>query len=246
MSPKEPTIPPQLRDEIQRRLSLGLPMPPGVTAVPAGHAPPPGTVPSGIVTPGLQGQPPPGTNSKAASNPIAEGLEGVKTMRQQGECNIPEESQKLNVQLQKLLGLDGDHSVAEAAMGKGLFAGLKMNKHCQHNLKVRTAVQFSGDEKLTAIQDKLKTAEKEMATAQKRIQEIAEEAQKLLIERWNYSVKTYGLNPDAHYYCIDEAKGRIEEIELECHNCSGGKEMIAARLSVEAYIKGITPEAPND
>lgn len=174
--------------------------------------------------------------SKAACNPIPDGLDGIKTIRNMGSCNIPEESKKLNTQLQVLLQTEGNHEVAEIAMGKGLFAGLKMNKYCTENLYSRIAVKFEGDDKLVELTEKLKDAEKRALQAQKELQSIAEEAQKLLAERWNYSVKTYGLNPDAKFYVIDEDKGIIKEVELECHKCSAGKQMVDARLLVEKHL----------
>lgn len=194
-----------------------------------------------------QGQPQhPGMTSKAACNPIPDGLDGIKTMRNMGSCNVPEESKKLNTQLQVLLQAEGDHEVAEVAMGKGLFAGLKMNKHCTENLRTRIAVKFEGDEKLAELTDKLKEAEEKAVAAQKELQSIAEEAQKLLAERWDYSVKTYGLNPDAKFYVIDEDEGIIKEVELECHQCTAGKQMLDARLLVEKHLMEFNKQKEKD
>ena len=236
---QNPQIPAALKKEIERRLQAGLPLPPGVIAVPEGQRPPPGAVPSGVIAPGvgMRGMPQhPGMNSKAACNPIPDGLDGIKTMRNMGECNIPAESQKLNAQLQVLLNTDGDHEIAETAMGKGLFAGLKMNKHCRENLKARIVVKFEGDEKLADITNQLKEAEEQALATQRKLQEIAEGAQKLLSQRWEYAVKTYGLNPDKNFYVIDEDEGIIKEVELECHKCKAGDAMIDARLLVEKHL----------
>jgi hypothetical protein len=195
---------------------------------------------------GMQGAQYPGSNSKAAANPIAEGMDGIKTLRNMGNCTIPEESQKLNAQLQVLLNMDGDNEVAEAALGKGLFAGLKMNKHCRTHTKTRVAVMFDKDEKLKGITQQLKDAEEKALNLQRQLQEIANNAQELLTERWTYSVKTFGLNPDANFYRIDEDKGIIEQVELECHECTGGQSMIDARLTVEKYVQELQPKEEDD
>ncbi len=154
----KPAIPPQLQAEIKRRLAAGLPLPEGVVAVPPGQTPPPGAVqvPNGVPQMSLQEM---GLPSKLSANPIAEGDEGLRTLREHGNCDIPAESKQLNGQLQELLKLDGEHQVAELAMGKGLFAGLKMAKHCNTNLQVRTAVKFESDEKLSALTETIKTCE---------------------------------------------------------------------------------------
>ncbi len=197
----------------------------------------------------MQGAPQhPGMNSKAAANPIEDGMEGIKLMRTHSECNIPEESKKLNTHLQVLLNTAGDHEIAEAAMGKGLFAGLKMNKHCIANLKTRTAVLFEKDEKLKELTEQLNQAEKDAIATQKKLQEIAEGAQQLLAERWTYAVKNYGLNPDKNFYRINEKKGIIEDVELRCDKCTAGQSMIDARLQVEEYLQTLVTkeEEAND
>ena len=195
---------------------------------------PPGMMPQGVPT-------------KEQLNPLPPGPEAIKALRNLAECNIPEESKKLNQQLQMLLSIDGDHEVAELAMGKGIFAGLKMNLHCTKNLKTRTAVVMKSDDKLVAIEAGLKAAETEVTELQRKIQEISAKAQQLLKERWEYSVKTYGLNPEKNFYRIDEDNGLIEEIELRCDQCTAGKDMMNSRLTVEEYIKNtLDKEAAND
>jgi len=188
----------------------------------------------------------PGMTSKAATNPLAEGPQGVAQMREMAECNIPEESKKLNGQLAEFLKLEGDHAIAEKALGKGLFAGLRMNVHCKANLNTRTVVRFEGDNRLSEIAKELKEAETKALDLQKQLQAMAEKAQKLLAERWDYSVKTFGLNPDRNFYRINEANGIIEEVELRCDQCTAGKDMVDARLEVEEYMVKLNKEKAND
>lgn len=191
--------------------------------------------------------PHPGMTSKAATNPIAEGAEGLATLRGMSECNIPEESKKLQAQVSLVLELEGDHEVAEIAMGKGLFAGLRMRQHCTKNLHTRIAVRFDGDERLQEIAKEVGAAEGMIEALQKEIQTVAENARKLIEERWAICVKSYGLNPDTKFYRILENEGIVEEIELRCDKCTAGQSMIDARLNVETYMAGLTKEeASND
>ena len=237
----QPAIPPQLQAEIQRRLAAGLPLPEGVVAVPPGQTPPKGAVKIAHENPpssmSAMGHP-----SKEGSNPIAEGSEGLKTLRDFGECDIPAESKNLNQQLQQLLLLNGEHQVAELAMGKGLFAGLKMAKHCEKNLQTRVAVNFNNDERLSELTKTIRAAEERAVEIQNEMRTLAESAQKALSERWSYSVKNYGLSPETKFYRIDEDKNVVEEVELRCDQCTAGKEMIDARLAVEEYISTIKGE----
>ncbi len=181
-----------------------------------------------------------GLPSKESANPIAEGNDGLRVLREHGNCDIPAESKKLNAQVQKVLDLDGDHQVAEIAMGKGIFAGLKMAKHCANNLQVRTVVKFENDEKLAELTATIRSCETRAMELQKEMRSLAEGAQKALAERWTYSVKNYGLSPETKFYRVDEEKDFIEEVELRCDKCTAGQNMIDARVTVEEYIATLT------
>lgn len=178
-------------------------------------------------------------NSKASMNPIADGTDGLRTLREFGDCDVPRESKALNEKVQEVIQLDGVHPVAENALGKAIFAGLKMAKHCEKNTHVRTAVKFASDETLNQLTENIKAAEAKGIALQEEIQALIQDAQGLLEERWHYSVKNFGLDPDHKFYRVNEEKGVIEEVELRCDQCTAGKEMIEARESVEEYFKSL-------
>lgn len=229
----QPAIPPQLQAEIQRRLAAGLPLPEGVVAVPPGQTPPKGAIrvngpPSSMAPLGLP--------NKTPLNPIAGGSDGLRTLREYSECDVPQESKALNEKVQQVITLDGAHPVAENALGKAIFAGLKMAKHCETNLHVRTAVRFEDDETLKTLSEEIHTAEVEGMALQKQMQSLMEKAQRLLTDRWDYSVKNYGLDPENRFYRVNEEEKTIEELELRCDTCTAGKEMIKARLDVDEYL----------
>lgn len=181
-----------------------------------------------------------GLPSKESANPIAEGNDGLRVLREHGNCDIPAESKKLNVVVQKVLDLEGEHQVAEVALGKGIFAGLRMAQHCNHNLHTRTVVKFESDEKLAALTATIKGCEMKAIELQQEMRSLAEEAQKALAERWHYSVKNFGLNPETNFYRINEDQNLIEEVELRCDKCTAGKEMIDAMEAVSEYIETLT------
>lgn len=183
-----------------------------------------------------------GLPSKASKNPIPEGDDGLRVLREFSECDIPAESKNLNSRVQTLLNIKGDHQVAELALGQGIFAGLRMAQHCADNLHVRTAVNFMSDEKLKSLTEQIKEAEVKGIALQTEMRELMESTQKILTERWNYAVKEFGLNTETKFYRIDEDKNLIEEVELRCDACTAGDAIRESCLSVDEYFTTIKGE----
>jgi len=177
-----------------------------------------------------------GLQSNAALNPIAEGTDGLRVLRERSECDIPKESKALNESVQKVIALDGAHPNAEKELGKAIFEGLKMAKHCEKNIHSRTVVKFMEDETLKNVTEEIHAAEVEGIALQKQLMSVVEKAQKLLSDRWSYSVKNFGLDPENRFYRVNEVDNTIEEVELRCDQCTAGKEMTQARLFVEEYL----------
>lgn len=183
-----------------------------------------------------------GLPSKASVNPIAEGDDGLRTLREHAECDIPAASKKLNEHVQLLLNTEGEHPTVELALGQGIFTGLRMAQHCKTHVHARTAVNFKSDEKLTEMTEQIKEAEIKGIALQEEMKMLMVSTQKLLSERWNYSVKAFGLNIETNFYRIDEDKDIIEELELRCDNCTAGKDINEACLSVGEYFSTIKGE----
>jgi len=183
----------------------------------------------------MSGQLPPQMMGKSQLNPVAEGMDGIKTMRAASECNLKEETEKLNRQLQPLLLKGIDNEDVDAALGKGLVTGLKMNTHCRTHLKKRTVVTFEDDDELRNLTQEIKKSEKRALELQKQLQDEVNKVGPLLEERWNYSVKHYGLDPEKNFYCILDDDGIIEEVELQCHHCKAGETIAAATETLKKH-----------
>jgi hypothetical protein len=214
-------IPPQLLNEIRKRMAAGQGLPPGVVAVPEGMTPPPGAVHTGLSMP-MGGAPQqPIAVSRATHNPLPAGEEGLKILRALSECPIPEESKKLNELLQLCIKAETDSDTIEQTLTKGLVVALRANKYCKNQTKTRTVCIFDEDEKLKELHTTLHATEKKLETLQNEMRECINTVSKTIDERWKVAVKNYGLNPDKWSYRIDEEKGLIEQVDLQCLECKG-------------------------
>lgn len=215
-------IPPEVEAEIRRRMAAGLPLPPGVVAVPPGGKVPPGAVPAGVsMGPGRTSSPQETAANRLANNPIPSGDEGRKILRAFSDCPIPEESKRLNELMQMCIGHQGPADKIEEIMAKGLVVALRANKYCRDLEKTRTVCIFSEDEELSKINEDIKATETKLENIQKELKEEAMKLSSLLDNRWKKSVSKYGLNPEKWSYRIDEEKGLIEQVDLNCPDCKG-------------------------
>jgi hypothetical protein len=240
---KGPGIPPALAKEIQAALAAGRPLPSGVIAVPEGQRPPPGAIPAGMsaqLPPGMQPQMPP--PSKAQHNPIPDGDEGLKILRGFANCPIPQESTKLNRMLQMILqNQSTDDDSADEVLAKGLTAAMKANRYCSQNRKTRTVCIFSEDEKLQDLHLKIKEETANLEALNKEMEECVKRGNTLLMDRWKKAVDTYGLSPEKYLYHIDEEKGIIEQVDLNCDTCKGVVVIRHARQEVTEKLMKSQP-----
>lgn len=241
-------IPPALAKEIQAALAAGRPLPPGVIAVPDGQRPPPGAIPAGMsaqMPPGAQPQMPP---TKSQHNPIPDGDEGLKILRGFSNCPIPQESTKLNRMLQMILQNQADDDSADEILAKGLTAAMKANRYCTQNRKSRTVCIFAEDEKLLELHKQITEEQSNLERLNKELEDCVKRGNAILSDRWKRAIETYGLNPDKYLYHIDEEKGIIEQVDLECDKCKGITIIQQARKEVTEKLMqakpAVVPEAP--
>lgn len=202
--------------------------------------------------------------TKAQHNPIPDGEDGLKILRGFSDCPIPQESTKLNRLLQMMLqdqtNADED---ADEILSRGLMAAMRANRYCSQNKKTRTVCIFAEDEKLKVLHEGIQTEQANLERLNKEIEECVKRGNTLLQERWKKVVDTYGLNPDKYLYHIDEEKGIVEQVDLDCEKCKGveviktAREAATAKLMkpkvvAEASMEGATveqapaPEVPQD
>lgn len=221
---------PALIRQIQEAMAAGRPLPPGVTAVPHGQQPPPGAVPIPMGPNGAAAPQP----SRLQANPIPDGPEGLKIVRNFASCAIAEEAPKLHKLLNAMAGVIGDPETSDgqtidAIISKGLTAAVRANNYCAQNKQARTVVNFQDDEELNNIHTEIQKEQETMDRLNLELQECVDRGNKLLQERWDKSVSKYGLNPEKYFYHIDEEARRIELVDLDCTVCKGATIIRKAR-----------------
>jgi len=241
MTNNVPQIPAALQEEIKKALATGGPLPPGVVAVPEGQKPPLGAIPMGI-----SAKAPPNTNaqqSKTAHNPIPDGDEGLKILRGFANCPISQESLKLNRMLQMLIQTPAtDDDSTDDILSKGLMAAIRANRYCSQNEKKRTVCIFKEDDSLNTLHQAVQDEQANLDRINKELEECVKRGNAALTERWKKAIDTYGLNPDKYLYHIDEDKGIIEQVDLECEKCKGVTVIRHARQEVtEKLMKSTNP-----
>jgi hypothetical protein len=201
---------------------------------------------------GMTAQMPPGVAprpavTKAQHNPLPEGEDGLKILRAFSNCPIPEESAKLNKLLQMLLQnqTETDES-ADEILSKGLMAAMRANRYCNQNKKTRTVCIFAEDEKLSVLHKQIQDEQANLERLNTELEECVKRGNEVLQERWKKAVDTYGLNPDKYLYHIDEEKGIIEQMDLDCQKCKGIEVITKARTDATAKLMAppVVAEAP--
>ena len=234
-------LPPEVQAELRRRLEAGEPLPPGV--VPMQGRQGPGNMPG--MPPGMGGMP--GAQSpedvKTQLNPIPHGEQGIAVVREQTGCPLGPEAQKLNDFIKQLLNYKTDdeavHDAIDETISKGLGVGIRGHRHCDKQIKTRTMCYFSKDDKLGVFAEQISKIEEDMSELESKIKDIVERGNALIKERFEYIVKTYGLSLEKYFYWIDEDKGLVESVLLDCDRCKGITKMRKARQEAEALVKSL-------
>jgi len=174
--------------------------------------------------------------ARAQNNPVPSGDEGLAVLRGLSECPIPAESQKLNNLLSVLIKEKVEDDKIEQVMAKGLIAALRANVYCNNHLKARTACIFAEDDKLKKMHEDFLELEKATLELNAKLEENKRKVVQVLQERWNYAVKTYGLDVEKFSYRIDEEKGIIEQVDMQCLECKGSTRIRKARQETAELV----------
>lgn len=231
------TVPENLRRQVEEAIRTGAPLPKGVVAVGPGQAAPPGAVPLGNFDPKH-----PAMAKKESQNPLPSGVAGYRVIRESNECNIPAETANINTLMDKVLNgvKTGDEEKVEElvrdSVAKGLVVALRVDQYCTDNSSHREVLSFEAYPELDAIQKRMKELEKESEEVQTIMKNLVIEGKELLEKRWALAVKLGGLSPENNYYVINEERGVVEMVELNCHECKGAVKIRKARQALEAGI----------
>lgn len=240
--PKMQPVSPEMQRILQEKMARGEPLPPGYTAVPEGQVPPPGMIPTGVSTKS-NGAPLQTPENLTAYNPIAVNNDSMALMRNNAECPLPNETALLQQHLQLLTALEGELSNnAIDITARGLAAYMHVGSFCTKNLRNRPVVTFSQDPELRELHDTIQHCTSRMETLQKEMQEIHTEARKALETRWKKSIENYGLNPEKNFYTVEEEKGTISLLTLDCAACKGKARIRHARQESQEYLQKVRLE----
>lgn len=239
-------VPPGLKRQVEEALRTGAPLPPGVVALGPGQSPPAGAA----AMPGVQmpGQEHPSMVAKRNLNPLPDGTDGLKVLRENSECPIPAESKRLNACMSVLVEAEEDEAI-ERALAGGLMTALRANKHCAKHQSTRPVLTFDKHPEIQTVHEEYLAAEKEALDLQKQLMAAIEKGKELVQKRWDAAVKVGGLSPENHFYSINDQEGSVSLVELNCHECVGAKRITDARETLEALATKVAEtneEKPND
>jgi len=237
---------PAMQQEIQRRLAAGEPLPPGVHAVPEGQVPPPHTYPTGVaVQPdGRPIQPP---EDLTELNPMTINADTITLLRNASECPLPSENTIIqqNLQIMSRMGKVDDSRI-EQTMAQGLATYLRANIYCENQMKKRTVVRFEDDEELAELHAEIQEGTKKLEKMRKEFNEIVTKVQAAGKERWERSVRKYGLDPAKNIYILSSDDADISQAHLDCAACKGKVRIRKARQATTELIQEVQRELKDE
>jgi len=161
-------------------------------------------------------------------NPISKSEEGLQVLRNTKECPIPKEAAHLNLLVQKIAKQD-TQTEQMLILAEGISVVLQADHFCHHQMKSRIAVTFERDDSLMQQHKEVKTLTEKAHQLQRELDETAHKLNNALRTRWEYAVKNFGLNPAKNLYYVDEEKGEIQDVTLDCLSCKGATRMRKTR-----------------
>jgi len=211
-----------------------------------------GRMPPGAMggMPGMPGMPPgmaqQQTASKERFNPLPDGKGAMQVLKAHSGCQMPREASQLNTMLQKSQEIPvppGHEDELYAAMSEAITLVFRSDHECEKHVATRTAGLFNEEPELKELSEKIETLFQECETLEKTLKAKADEYNKLSQERWEKSVKLFGLNIQERFYRIDGEKRNVQQVDLKCDSCQSMKMLRSARQKLAGILLGM--EAKN-
>ncbi len=182
-------------------------------------------------------------------NPIVKSEEGLQVLRNTKDCPIPKEAAHLNFLVQKIAKQDTETNQL-SILAEGISVVLQADHFCHHQMKSRVAVDLERDPTLAGLHKDIKTLTDEAQQLQLNLDKTAHRLNDALRMRWDHAVKNFGLNPEKNLYYIDEEKGEIQDITLDCLSCKGATRIRKTRQKLvdaaEQNTGGVNDTAGKD
>ena len=186
------------------------------------NLPPGAQLPPGMQMPAPQ-RTAPAPPSRKTHNPLPPGQSALKIMKGFAQCPMMEDSDIIQKLLDRVLSLEEGAEFTELTdlAGSAIATLLRSELACNKQIKRRVAVRFADDPDLNKTHEDLLEAQAKVEKLQKDVTEAIQQMHAAIKKRWDTAVDNFGLNPEAHFYAIDEEQGLIELVDLDCNSCKG-------------------------
>jgi hypothetical protein len=176
----------------------------------------------------------------------------MKILKGFAKCPIVEDSDLLNKLIERLLDLEkeGEFGTLTEEAGKAIAIILQSDRSCSHHLKKRVAAKFEENDELQDAHNNLMQAQEDVERLQRETAEAIQRMNSWEGKRWDIAIKNFGLSPENYFYTLDESKGTITQMDLDCNACKGRTMVRKKRQEVAQKVieigKRVAEEAKND
>jgi len=229
-----------------RRPGPGMPgLPPGVTPEMMQkmmRRMPPGGAPMG----GMPGQAPQQAPGKEQFNPLPDGKGAIQILKAHSGCLMPREAATLNALLTKAQEAPNTslrEGELDAAMAEAITLVFRSDRECEKQMATRTAGLFNEEPELKDLSEKIDILFKDLHELEDTIKRKAELFNSLSQQRWEKSIKAFGLNIQERFYRIDTVGRTVQQVDLKCETCQGIKMLKDARQKLAHILIAVQTEA---
>ena len=196
---------------------------------------------------GAAGRPAPGGEAPQAPtkekfNPLPDGKGAAQILKAHAGCQMPREAATLNTLLQKTQEMNippGYEEELYKAMSESIALVFRAESECGKHVSTRTAGLFNEDPELKDMSDKAEALFKECTALEMQLKEKADAYNQISTQRWQRSVKAFGLNIQERFYRVDPEGRAIQQVELKCEDCAAIKQLKDARQRLTHVLIGM-------
>lgn len=178
-----------------------------------------------------QPQQPP-AEKQPKTNPLPKQEAGYKKMREEYECPVHQKTLAINGMLQNMRDLIKSGSITLEMASVAQHASLAEDI-CFDNKKERVVADLNADDLIKSIHTKTLALQREVQDLHQQLVDKSNELETTMIDRWDRTVKTYGLDPDKYHYLIDDDEGKVYQAELDCAKCTSNVKLTEVLESFE-------------
>jgi hypothetical protein len=181
------------------------------------------------------------------TNPVEPGRKGLAVLRELSRCPLPSEAEALKKMMEQTLAsnIELTEDLADT-MGKGLAAITLADSLCQRHTRKRVAANFKDNEATLKLHEECRSLHTAILRVHHDLMQMAHDVQAKLKQRWETSVKTFGLALEKYSYQIDEESGTIYLVELDCDKCEGRVKAQQARQAISEKLVSFERTGTNE